>query len=94
MTAIPLITRYATDIAFVAEDRPAATLAELAEQTSTAAERLEGVGIQGAEDLDDAAACLLAAETATGSDRAALLHRAGRYLTDTADMVGEYRLMV
>ncbi|MEI5032438.1 hypothetical protein RB201_04355 [Streptomyces sp. S1A(2023)] len=89
-----LLTRFATDIAFVTGDQPATNLADFAEQVSTAAERLESTGITGADALDDASAALAAAGTTSSSDQAAHLRHAARSLQDTADMVGEYRLMV
>ncbi|MFI1570842.1 hypothetical protein ACH4VQ_08420 [Streptomyces anulatus] len=94
VTARTLLARYAADIAFVAEEQPATTLDELAEQTSTAAERLEAARIQGAEDLDTASAALAAANISELPDQAAHLRHAARHLTDTTDMVDEYRLMV
>ncbi|MCX4450664.1 hypothetical protein [Streptomyces sp. NBC_01789] len=94
MTLETLLTRYADDIAFVTEEAPATNLADLTEQISTAAERLSEAHIQGAEELDTAAAVLQAAETAEAPGRATLLNRAARYLADVTDIVAEYRLMV
>ncbi|MEU6990350.1 hypothetical protein ABZ953_06765 [Streptomyces sp. NPDC046465] len=83
------------DIAFVAEEKPATTPQELVGQLQTAAHRLGyNAGINGAEDLETAAAYLSDAVTSTGSKRQVLLDQAVEYLVNTADMVDEHRLMV
>jgi len=93
-TSETLLARYAVDIAFVAEEWPATTLTGLAEQMQTAAEHMAGAGIQGTDDLETAATCLLAAETPDLTERMVYLTRAARFLTSATDMVDEYRLML
>ncbi|MFB7548570.1 hypothetical protein [Streptomyces sp. NPDC056154] len=93
-TADTILTRYADDIAFVAEEQPATTLADLAEQVSTAGERLAEAHINGAEDLETAANALRAVEDTPQESRHVFLQHAAHHLRHTADMVDEYRLMV
>jgi hypothetical protein len=96
VTAESLIAEYAVDLAFVAEREPATTLADFVEQLRTVAHGLAVYArIDGAEDLDTAAVYLCDADDSTDdAERAVLLNRAAGYLTGTADMVDEYRLMV
>lgn len=94
VTVAGLLAHFATDIAFVAGEQPATNLDDFAEQVSTAAERLEGARIAGADALDEASAALTAAGVTNSSDAVAYLRHAARSLQDTTDMVGEYRLMV
>ncbi|MCX5336899.1 hypothetical protein [Streptomyces sp. NBC_00140] len=95
MTIAPsVLASFVDDIAFVAEEQPAATPQEFVEQLGTASERLEGARINGAEDLETAATYLADAVTATGARRKHLTDQAVGYLKHTADMVGEYRLMI
>lgn len=90
-----LVARYADDIAFVAEERPATTPEGFIEQLRTAAHRLDVYArINGAEDLETAATYLTDAMASTGAERRVLLNRAVKYLAYTSDMVDEYRLMV
>ncbi|MGW1015605.1 hypothetical protein [Streptomyces niveus] len=88
-----LLARVVADIAFVAEAQPATTFADLGEQAQTAAQRLDDAGISGSEELDAAAIYLLDADRTSGAERDTLLNRAAELLTDTPDMVDEYRLM-
>lgn len=90
-----IITRYADDIAFVAEERPATTLDAFIEQLRTAAHRLTVYArINGAEDLETAVTYLDDAIRSTGTERTVLLGQAMKYLKDAGEMVDEYRLMV
>jgi len=96
MTIAPaILAPYVDDIAFAAEEKPAATPAEFIDQLGTAARNLgHFAGINGAEDLETAATYLTDAMEAKGAKRKTLLGQAVKYLKDTADMVDEYRLMV
>ncbi|MFJ9633764.1 hypothetical protein ACIRU8_39330 [Streptomyces sp. NPDC101175] len=89
-----LISWYADDIAFVAEDSPAASLAEFAGQVGTAGSRMEDAGINNAEDFDTAATYLNDAVSLAGVEQAVLLKRAAGLLNNVTDMVDEYRDMV
>lgn len=89
-----LISWYADDIAFAAEESPATTLAEFASQVGTAGSRMEDVGINNAEDLDTAATYLSDAASLTSVEQSVLLKQASDLLNDVTDMVGEYRDMV
>lgn len=90
-----IITRYAEDIAFVAEERPATTLDAFIEQLRTAAHHLTVYArINGAEDLETAVTYLDDAISSTGTERTVLLGQAMKYLKDADEMVDEYRLMV
>jgi hypothetical protein len=88
-----LISWYADDIAFVAEESPATTLTGFIGQLGTAGSRMEDVGINNAEDLDTAATYLNDAATLTGNDQAVLLKQASNLLNNLSDMVDEYRDM-
>lgn len=95
MTIAPsVLAPFVDDIAFVAEEKPATTPAELVEQLGTASERLTDAQINGADDLDTAATYLAGAIDSTGAKRTVLLNQAVEYLVNTTDMVDEYRLMV
>ncbi|WP_327335890.1 hypothetical protein OG384_04450 [Streptomyces sp. NBC_01324] len=97
ITAVELIARYAADIAFVAEEKPATTLEDFNEQLSTAAHRLgkTWADIQGAEELDTAVTYLADAIYSTDdAERAVLVNRAASYLCDLDEVVAEYRDMV
>lgn len=89
-----LLSWYADDIAFVASDRPAATLADFVPQLGTAASRMEDAGINNAEDLETAATYLNDADRLSGVQQAVLLKQAADLLNDVTDMVDEYRDMV
>jgi hypothetical protein len=90
-----ILAPYVDDIAFAAEEKPAATPQEFVEQLQTAAINLGHFArINGAEDLEAAATYLSDAITSKGAKRKALLNQAVEYLVNTADMVDEYRLMV
>lgn len=89
-----VLAPFVDDIAFVAEEKPATTPQEFVEQLSVASERLADARINNAEDLETAATYLADAVNATGARRKHLTDQALSYLRYTADMVGEYRLMV
>ncbi|MFE3429501.1 hypothetical protein [Streptomyces sp. NPDC059171] len=97
ITAEQLIAKHASDIAFVAEQEPATTLEDFNEQLDTAAERLgpTWADINGAEELDTAVTYLAdAIQSTDDAERAVLVNRAARYLTNVDDVVEEYREMV
>lgn len=90
-----VLAPYVDDIAFAAEAEPATTPQDFIDQLGKAAHHLGTLaGISGAEDLETAATYLTDAMRAKGAERRVLLNRAVGYLAHTADMVGEYRLMV
>jgi hypothetical protein len=93
-TALSILAQYAADIAFVAEEPPAANLTDFATQLGAAGSRMEDAGINNAEDLDTASIYLAEAANTTGVDQDALLKRARDLLNDVHDMVDEYRDMV
>ena len=94
VTVDKLLSWYADDVAFVAEETPATTLEAFAAQVGTAGSRMEDVGINNAEDLDTASTYLADATKASGTEQAVLLKRASDLLNDVTDMVDEYRDMV
>ncbi|MFJ3283296.1 hypothetical protein [Streptomyces halstedii] len=94
ITADSLIAKYATDIAFVAEEEPATTLHDFAYQVTVAAERFEGAGINGGDELETGAQYLVDAEYATDDNvRTVLFGKAAEYLARANDMADEYRDM-
>ena len=96
LTADTLVARYAVDIAFVTGQTPATTLADFADQLSTAGDTLTAAYITLAEEFETAASLLRVAADpdVTASDQDVLLKRSVRYLKDIPDAVGEYRLTV
>ncbi|WP_331764331.1 hypothetical protein [Streptomyces sp. NBC_01506] len=89
------ISRYADDIAFVAEEQPATNAEDFISQLQHAGYVLDTyAGITGAEDLDTAATYLSDALDSTGDEHRLLVDRAAKYLAGASDMVEEYRLMV
>lgn len=86
-----LLSWYADDIAFVAEEPPATTLASFAEQLSTASHRMDNARIHGAEDLESASVYVSGAANTPGIEQAVLLKQASGQLSGLADMVDEYR---
>jgi len=94
-TAHKIITRYAEDVAFVAqEDTAATTLAEFTRQLTTAAEYLSEVEVVGAEDAEAAAVYLSDAIHASPDEQHTLLGLAARHMALAGDGLDEYRLMV
>ncbi|WP_432130602.1 hypothetical protein [Streptomyces tendae] len=95
ITETDLIRRYADDIAYVAEEGPAADLDTFISQLRTAARRFELSRIDGHAALDAAVIHLDEAEVAFGdADRSALYSQADRMLYHLGDMADEYREMV
>lgn len=95
ITAEDIIRRYASDIAFVAEEPPAADVGTFIDQLYTAARRFGEAGINGREDLEDAAVFLNRARHADDeTDRGVLLRQTDELLTDLWDMTQDYRAMV
>ncbi|MFB7222446.1 hypothetical protein [Streptomyces sp. NPDC056227] len=91
-TADMILARYASDVADLAEEQPATTLAELANQLRTAAENLEGTDINGGDELETAAQYLTDGNAATDDNtRTVLLGKAAEYLTDVYGMANDYR---
>ncbi|MFB7592351.1 hypothetical protein [Streptomyces sp. NPDC056169] len=95
LTADSLVAKYAADIASVTSQTPATTLAEFADQLSTAGDTLTSAYITLAEEFETAASLLRVAADpdVTATDQDALLRKAIPYLKDIPDAVGEYRLM-
>jgi hypothetical protein len=98
ITAADIISRYAADIAYVAEkDKDQATdIGTLAEQLGTAARNFSMAGINGHEDVETASTFLYAAHLSTDdTERAAFLRKADKLLSPVVwDMTQEYRDMV
>lgn len=88
-----LLASYTADIAFVAEEQPATSLAVLAEQVATAVDRLRDVGLDG-EDLACAGVYLRDAHRSDGSERRVLLENADRHMRVGCEQVNDYRLML
>jgi hypothetical protein len=93
-TADSIISSYAGDIAFVAEEPPAADLGAFIDQLYTAARRFSEGGINGYEDVEDAAVHLSAARRDDADDmsRAVFLRQADELLENVWDMTQDYRL--
>ncbi len=95
ITTTDIITRYADDIGYVAEESPATDLNTFIDQLDTAARRYDMAGINGHEDLETAAVHLGEASDATEDDaRGVFLRRADELLAPVSDMTQEYREMV
>ncbi|MGY5068396.1 hypothetical protein [Streptomyces griseus] len=95
ITIASLIADYADGIAFVAEEQPATNVPDFTAQVRTAIRNFELAGINGTEELEDAATYLDDADTSTDdNERAVLLNRAAANLAYADDMVDEYRDMV
>ncbi|MFJ3184403.1 hypothetical protein ACIPJN_39240 [Streptomyces sp. NPDC086796] len=94
-TAGSILADYAEGIAFVAEERPATTISDFVDQLCTAIHNFGMAGINGIEELEDAATYLNDADRATDdNERNVLLTRADKNLAYADDMVDEYRDMV
>lgn len=96
ITADTIISRYADDIAFVAEEPPATDLAALIDQLYTAARHFNEGGINGYEDVGEAAVHLSASCRDNNDDTArnVFLRQANELLTDVWDMTQNYRAAV
>ncbi|MDX5526054.1 hypothetical protein PV677_35900 [Streptomyces sp. DE06-01C] len=94
LTAESLIAQYANGIAFVAEEQPATTVDDFVAHLRDAIRNFESAGINGTEELEDAATYLGDANESTDSNtRTAFLMLAARNLSYANDMVAEYRQM-
>lgn len=95
ITADGIVSRYADNIAYVAQQAPAADLDDLIGQLDTAVRHFGMAGINGHEDLEEAGTFLATAQDA-GSDteRQVFLRKADELLTPVWDMTDEYRGMV
>jgi hypothetical protein len=90
-----IVTRYAADIAYVAEQKPATDLDDFVGQLDTAVRNFGMAGVLGYEDLETAGILLgeaLHAEDDT--ERAVFLRKADKLLKPIPDMTDEYRDMV
>jgi hypothetical protein len=96
ITVEDVIRRYADDIAYVAEETPAADLSAFIDQLDTAALRYSTAGINGHEDLETAAVHLNEARNSPDETaRNVFLHRADELLYPIVwDMTQEYRDVV
>ncbi|MFF0055651.1 hypothetical protein ACFYRI_14800 [Streptomyces microflavus] len=96
ITVESLIAKHADDIAFAAEEeQPAATADDFAAQLRDAVRTFELAGINGTEELEDAATYLVDAATSTDpAEQAVLLKKAAKGLAYADDMVSELRDMV
>lgn len=97
VTAETLLTRYADDIAYVAEaEAPATDLSTLSHHLETAASNFDLARINGHEDIDDASRYVHDAHQADdATERAVFLRKADQLLHPIVfDMTREYRDMV
>lgn len=94
VTTEDILTRYAADIAFVAERQPATTIEDFIDQLRTAIRNFNMARFD-IDELEDAARYLTDADSSTDeNERNVLLKRAADYLKYADDMADEYRLMV
>lgn len=94
ITAETLISRYANDIAFVADEPAATTLTGFIDQLRTAAQNF-GMARFDTDELESAATYLNDADGNTDeAERTVLLQRAAKNLDGVTDMADEYRDMV
>jgi hypothetical protein len=94
-TVESLIAKYAAGIAFVAEEQPATNVDDFAAHLRDTIRNFELAGINGTEELEDAATYLVDAASSTNTtERTVLLKRAAANLAYADDMVAEYRDMV
>lgn len=95
LTIESLIAEYAADIAFAAEEQPATTVDDFAAQLRDSVRTFELAGINGGDELEDAATYLVDASESTDSNaRTAFLMLAARNLSYADEMVSELRDMV
>lgn len=93
-----LIARHATDLAHLTDEVLATTGADLIDQLREAEERLDRVGISGADDLGTAAGLLdhaldVELDGGTQLEQRVFVVRAAGLLRELADMTAEYRAM-
>ena len=95
ITAEDLIRRCADDIAYIAEETPAADLDAFIDQLDTAVTNLSLADIHGHEDIETARTHLIEASGSTDeTTRNVFLRRADKLLKPVWDMKQEYRDMV
>lgn len=95
ITADGIVSRYADNIAYVAEQKPATGLDDFIGQLDTAVRNFDLAGINGHEDLETAGILLGEALHADDdTERAVFLRKADKLLTPVWDMTDEYRGMV
>ncbi|WP_103512929.1 hypothetical protein [Streptomyces sp. SM13] len=95
LTVDSLIAQYADGIAFAAEEQPATTVDDFAAQVRDAVRTFELAGINGTDELEDAATYLVDAANSTDpAEQAVLLKKAAKGLAYADDMVSELRDMV
>ncbi|MFD3337407.1 hypothetical protein ACFWV1_32970 [Streptomyces sp. NPDC058700] len=94
ITAERIVAKYATAVASTTGNTPATTLADFADQLSTAGNTLTSAHITLAEEFDFAASLLRVAADpdVPAADQDALLRKAAPYLTDIPDAIAEYHL--
>ncbi|MDV9195533.1 hypothetical protein [Streptomyces sp. Wh19] len=95
LTADTILTRYAADIAFVAEeDAPATTIPDFTNHLRIAAEHLEMAGFTSAEEAEIVAQYLDDAHDSTDSaEQVVFMKRATERIGFVGDMADEYRDM-
>ncbi|MFJ7497851.1 hypothetical protein ACIQZB_43565 [Streptomyces sp. NPDC097727] len=95
VTAESILTCHAAGIAFVAEKPTATTISDFADQLREAVYNFDMAGINGTEELEDAATYLIDFDSSTDeNERTVLLKKAADYLQYADDMAEEFRLMV
>lgn len=95
LTVESLIAEYADGIAFAAEEQPAITVDDFAAHLRDSVRTFELAGINGGDELEDAATYLVDAATSTDpAEQAVLLKKAAEGLAYADDMVSELRDMV
>ena len=95
ITIEQIITRYAKDLAFVADEdeSPATGIHEFIDQLHTASQHLEMAHFD-TDDVDAAATQLDAARNSSGSEQQVFLKQAIQHLLIAGDQFDEYALMV
>lgn len=91
---ILLIARYAENVAFVAEEKPATDVQDFIHQLTVTADRLEEVRLDENSLTASAATYLAAAVSADAADQQMLLKFAEEDLCEVAPRIDEYRDMV
>lgn len=95
LTVESLIAVYADGIAFAADEQPAAAVDDFASQLRDAIRTFELAGINGTDELENAATYLVdAASSIDPAEQAVLLKKAAKGLAYADDMVSELRDMV
>ncbi|MCX4605462.1 hypothetical protein OG402_33895 [Streptomyces anulatus] len=95
VTVESLIAEHADGIAFAEEGQPATTVDDFATQLRDAARTFDLAGINGGDELENAATYLVDAANSTDpAERALFLKKAAKGLAYADDMVSELRDMV